>query len=87
MKIYAKFVHPNSGYDKGEFARSKGLVVGNSYFVEYISMGQSYTNIYLRGCGERFSDGFNSVHFEFFEDEECTTPINIYEDSRINPYL
>lgn len=87
MTIYAKFVHPNSGYDKGEFARSKGLVVGDSYFVEYISMGQSYTDIYLRGYGDKLSDGFNSVYFEFFEDAECTIHIDIYSDARTNPYL
>ena len=84
--LYAKFTKPNSGYDGGKFARDRGLVVGEAYEVTHVAMGQSYTNIYLAGFGGKLSNGFNSVYFEFYEDAECTEPVNIYEDARYNPY-
>lgn len=56
------------------------LEVGKEYEVEYISMGGSYTSIYLVGK----IHSYNSVMFEFYEDGE---ELDIYKDERFNPYL
>lgn len=56
------------------------LIEGEFYEVSNISMGQSYTSIYLIG----FKDGFNSVQFEFYEDDK---PLDIYSDRRFNLYI
>lgn len=61
--------------------KKTGLKVGEKYEVDYISMGQSYTSIYLKGV----EGCFNSVQFEF--QEANGAPVNIYRDSRYNPYL
>ena len=58
----------------------KELVIGKSYEVEYISMGQSFTFIALK----EFKNSFNSVDFEFYENGK---PLDIYKDLRFNPYL
>ena len=79
--LYAKFMYPNNGHDCDvEYAKQMGLKVGKKYEVEDISMGQSYTSIYLKGI----NGSFNSVQFEF---EESGKPIDIYRDPRYNPYL
>lgn len=79
--LYAKFMHPNSGWDSDvEYAKKVGLKVGEKYEVEYVSMGQSYTTIYLK----YIKGDFNSVQFEFEEDEK---PIDIYRSPKYNPYL
>ena len=79
--VTAKFEHPNSGYPHNrKDAEKHGLIVGNEYPVDAIVMGQSYTSVYLVG----FECAFNSVHFEFFEDG---IPLNIFQDSRFNPYI
>ena len=79
--VMARFEYPNNGskYDT-ENVKKQGLVVGNEYPVANIFMGQSRTSIYLDG----FNVSFNSVRFEFFEDG---TPLNIFRDSRFNPYI
>lgn len=58
----------------------KGLVKGEEYPVEHISMGQSYTHVRLEGI----SYSINSICLEFYEDGK---QINIYNDKRFNPYL
>ena len=60
--------------------KEKKLKVGKEYEVKHISMGGSYTSIYL--VGNPYS--YNSIMFEFYENGE---PINIYKDRRFNPYL
>ena len=67
--------------DKDWFGKEGNLVVGNSYDVDYVSMGESYTSIYLT---KYKNEPFNSVSFEFYE---CNKKINIYKDSMYNPYL
>lgn len=79
--LYAKFVYPDNGHDCDvEYAKKMGLKVGKKYEVEDISMGQSYTSIYLKDI----RGSFNSVQFEF---EENGNPIDICGDPRYNPYL
>jgi len=56
------------------------LTVGEMYKVSFISMGGSYTTVYLEGTDE----GFNSVQFEFYEDDKRH---NIFKDPAYNPYL
>lgn len=60
--------------------RQTDLEVGKEYEVEGISMGGSYTSIYL--VEKRYS--YNSIMFEFYENGK---PLNIYKDRRFNPYL
>ena len=56
------------------------LEINKVYKVDYIDMGQSSTDIYLKGI----KHSFNSVCFKFYENKR---PINIYKDKRFNPYL
>ncbi len=80
--LYAKFMYPDAGYNFDvECAKKAELKIGERYEVEYLSMGQSNTSIYLKGV-----DGcFNSVQFDFEEDDK--TPVDIYRNHRYNPYL
>ena len=61
-----------------------GLIEGEEYEVESVSMGQSYTSICLTTPKEGTKNPFNSVIFNFFEDNK---ELNIYSDNRFNPYL
>jgi len=56
---------------------SDKLEVGKVYKVKDISIGSSYTHVFLEG----FKEGFNSVYFEFYE------PKDIFSDKSFNPYL
>ena len=79
--LYARFNYPDNGWpsERG-YAESKGLKVGERYEIEFVSMGGSYTSIYLKNI-----DGvFNSVLFDF--EEEDGTEVNIYKDARYSPY-
>ena len=79
--VTAKFVYPENGWPCDiKKVKECGMVVGNEYPVHRIDMGQSSTSVYLEG----FCDVFNSVHFEFFENG---TPLDIFRDSRFNPYI
>ena len=80
--LYAIFMYPDNGYYGDiECVKKTGLKIGEKYEVDYISMGQSYTSIYLKGI----EGCFNSVQFEF--QEASGAPVNIYRDPRYNPYL
>ena len=81
MGIQAMFLYQHNGTKfSQENVMKAGLVLGASYDVESISMGQSNTAIYLVG----YKQPFNSVHFEFFENDK---QIDIFRDKRFNPYL
>ena len=78
--LYAKFMYPDNGHDCDvEFAKKMGLKVGEKYEVEDLSMGGSYTSIFLKDI----NGVFNSVQFEFEEDGK---PIDIYNTPKYNPY-
>ena len=79
--LYAKFMYPDYGHDCDvEHAKKVGLKVGERYEVEDLSMGGSHTSIFLKNI-----DGvFNSVQFEFFEDEQ---EVDIYRNPKYNGYL
>ena len=57
------------------------LEVGKFYEVSKICIGNFFTSIVLKKYPGKI---YNSVLFEFFEDEK---PLNIYNDKRFNPYL
>lgn len=79
--LYAKFMYPDYGYDCDvEFAKKMGLEVGEKYKVEDLSMGGSHTSIFLKNI----NGAFNSVQFEFFEDDK---PVDIYRNPKYNGYL
>ena len=81
-KLYAKFMFPNSGSERDQkLVKKENLKVGERYLVKRVEMGGYYTSISLDG----FELPFNSVHFEF--EEENGTTVNIYRDSRYNPYM
>ena len=65
-KIYARFVEPNAGFsnDPGKVSKA-GLKLGERYLLEDAEVGGWYTRVSLVGI----SEWFNSVHFDF-EDEE-----------------
>lgn len=73
--ITAVYNHPEAGYGPATL-----LEIGKSYKVLAVHMGAAYTLIMLEG----FERGFNSVQFDFFENGN---PLDIYADSRFNPYL
>jgi hypothetical protein len=79
--LYAKFMYPDNGYDCDvEEAIRFGLKVGERYEVEYLSMGGSHTSVFLNninGC-------FNSVQFEFYENEQ---PVDIYRNPKYSGYM
>lgn len=56
------------------------LEYGKMYEVDGIDMGQSYTSVYLKNM----INPYNSVIFEFYEDGK---PLDIYRDTRFNPYI
>ena len=64
--LIARYMHPYNGrpYER-EDAKSK-LKVGRPYKVTRIDVGQWYTTVWLNGLGDGSSDGFNSVHFDFY---------------------
>lgn len=78
--LQAKYTKPNAGYDGDQKMCRENLTLGELYEVTYVSMGQSHTNIYLKGI----EGCFNTVNFDFYEDGK---PINIFRDPRYNPYL
>lgn len=61
-----------------------GLTKDEVYEIKKISMGQSYTSIYLKTPKEGTKNPFNSVIFDFYENDE---ELNIFSDHRFNPYL
>jgi hypothetical protein len=84
VNLYARYEHPNNGtdYDK---EKAKELFVLNQYYkVDKVNMGQSHTNISLKG----FKGSFNSVLFEFYEliDYEFVK-YDIFADPDYNPYI
>ena len=56
------------------------LEYGKMYEVEGIDMGQSYTSVYI--VDKPYP--YNSILFEFYENGKL---LDIYEDTRFNPYL
>ena len=56
------------------------LEYGKEYEVRGIDMGQSYTSVYLKDM----RNPYNSVIFEFYEDGK---QLDIYRDTRFNPYI
>ena len=57
-----------------------GLTEGVFYDVDYISMGQSSTSVFLVGSAV----SYNSLCFKFYEDDK---EIDIFQDPRFNPYI
>lgn len=80
--LYARFNYPNGGWpaERG-YAESMGLKVGERYEVEHVSMGGSYTSIYLTDI----NGVFNSVQFDF--EEEDGTYVDIYNNPKYSSYI
>ena len=83
--IYAKFLGKNGSDFHKERAKTANLEIGKWYRVEHIEMGGSFTDIFLEG----YPKSFNSVMFEFAEEFDFDTlvDIDIYRDARFNPYM
>lgn len=80
MKLLAKFTHPTAGYTPEAEKPDSPLVLNQFYEVATVSMGQSYTSIYLRDFPNRH---FNSVSFDFYHDD---APICLRDFPEYNPY-
>lgn len=63
-KYYAKLVTLNAGYPHDKLQVKKNLILGNTYVIEDMYISAWYTDVYLEG----FSGGFNSVFFEFYNE-------------------
>lgn len=82
MTIYAVVETLIAGYDcEKELVKSLGFKEGDKFEVDYIDMGSSSTGIHLKDFPNQ---SFNSVFFEFEENGE---ELDIYDDTRFNPYL
>ena len=81
MKLLAKFTHPSAGYSPESKRPESPLVLNQLYEVEYVSMGQSYTSVYLKDFPKR---PFNSVSFDFYHDD---IPIKLQDFPEYTPYL
>lgn len=83
-KIYAVCRTHEAGYP-GERERIKkcNIQIGDMFEVEEISMGQSYTNVWLKGYENE--SPFNSVFFNFVDVDG--NAYDIFSDPDFNPYL
>ena len=82
MTIYAVVETLIAGYDcEKEIVKSLGFKEGDKFEVDYIEMGGSSISVYLKDFPNQ---PFNSVFFEF---EENGKELDIYDDTRFNPYL
>lgn len=84
VDLYARYEHPNNGTDCDK-EKTKELFILNQYYkVDNVEMGQSHTNIYLKG----FNGSFNSVMFEFYElVNDKFFKYDIFKDPDYNPYI
>lgn len=81
MTVYAIVKTLEAGYDcDKKQMQDLDIKVGDRFKVTRIDMSQSSTSISLEGS----TDHFNSVFFSFEENDE---PLDIYSDTRFNPYL
>ena len=79
--LYAIFLNADDGYSYEAKVAKERLVYGKKYEVEEVCMGQSYTDIILKGI-----DGaFNSIHFLFVDEDG--KPHDIFSDPNYNPYI
>lgn len=83
--LYARYKNENSGYPSDIEKCKRLLTFGEYYEVTDVSMGQSHTDIKLKG----FDEYFNSVNFEFYTKNEHGkfTIKDIYKDPKYNPYI
>lgn len=77
--IIAKFNHPNAGYNGDGEETLHFLKVGGKYTLDHVSMGQSYTTVWINGCDR----GFNSVLFDFYENGK---KVELQDYPEFNPY-
>ena len=80
MEYYAIYLGRNGYTHDKESAKKKGLVVGQKYLVDYVTMGQSHSTVYLEDIG-----GFNSVMFDYKDGNG--NEVHILENPEWNPYL
>lgn len=80
--LFAKIVNLECGYDNGEILKNRGYQLGHVFEVKAIAMGASHTTITMAN-----DERYNSVHFDFFLDKECTKEHDIYNDPLYNPYV
>lgn len=79
--LYAKYVDPQCGFEEDKLRCRKYLILNELYEVDEIHMGQSKTDVFLK----EVPGTFNSVNFDFYD--EFGKAIDIYSDSRYNPYM
>lgn len=84
-ELYARVVTFDAGHDWQQIAMKDLFIIGQYYKVENVSMGQSITNIFLKG----FKGCFNSVFFKFYVRDEYGKFVkhDIFADPYYNPYL
>lgn len=85
-QLYAKYVNDNAGREDEREEVKELFIFHQFYPVEKIDMGQSHTNVTLKG----FKGVFNSVFFEFlFYDTQTGIwiPHDIFADPDYNPYI
>lgn len=81
IKVYAKVVCTDNGYESDQETLKKYHKLGDVFEVTKIDMGFCHTYIYEGDVC------YNSVHFDFYLDKECTKPYSIYDDPLLNLYI
>ena len=79
MRLYAKVIEHYVGFNDNK--KIEQYPIGSIVEVDEIIMGQSRTTVVI---DDQF---FNSVSFEFYEDEDGLIEKDIYNDPRYNPYI
>lgn len=82
LKLYAKIVSMKQGHADSDLLTENGYTLGDVLEVTNVEMGSSYT--WITAADE---DIYNSIHFAFFDDKECTKPHDIYGDPKYNKYI
>lgn len=78
MKYFVKFLNSN-GYDgESEECVNLGMVEDTLYEMDYLDIGDFRSRVYIKG----FEKGFNSVMFNFYDEEENEIDIfsEIYDE-------
>lgn len=79
--LYAKYTNPSAGCEADKDRCRKYLIREELYEVDEVQVGQSRTDVFLK----EVPGTFNSVNFDFYD--SFGKAIDIYTDSKYNPYI
>ena len=80
--FFAQVVDLDCGLDCGKAIKENGYKISDVVAIASVNMCASHT-IVETSNGEKY----NSIHFEFFRDKECTQEYDIYSDPLYNKII